>query len=66
MTAVPPVSVCIPVYNGEAHIHEAVSSVLAQTWSDFELVVVDQDSTDATVEIVESFRDERIRLVHNH
>jgi glycosyltransferase involved in cell wall biosynthesis len=60
-----PVSICIPVFNGEDHIREAIESVLAQTWTDFELVVVDQNSTDRTVEIVESFDDARIKLVHN-
>jgi glycosyltransferase involved in cell wall biosynthesis len=61
----PRVSVCIPVYNGEPHVAEAVRSVLQSTYDDFELVVVDQQSTDRTVELVSAFEDDRIRLVHN-
>lgn len=61
----PRVSVCIPVYNGEPHVAQAVSSVLQSTYEDFELVVVDQQSTDRTVELVSAHDDERIRLVHN-
>ena len=61
----PRVTVCIPVYNGEPHVGEAIASVLEQTYTDFELVVVDQQSTDRTVEIVEGFEDPRIRLIHN-
>jgi glycosyltransferase involved in cell wall biosynthesis len=62
MTAV---SVCIPVFNGGRFIAETVKSVLAQTMDDFEIVVVDNCSDDDTVEIVESFADERIRLLRN-
>ena len=61
----PRVSVCIPVYNGEPHVAQAVASVLQSTYEDFELVVIDQQSTDRTVELVSAYDDERIRLVHN-
>ena len=55
----------MPVYNGERWLARAVESVLAQTFADFELVVVDDGSTDGSAAIVESFaeRDPRVRLV---
>jgi len=58
----PLVSVCIPTYNGERFLKEAIASVLAQTLTDFELVVCDDASTDRTVEIVASFADSRLRV----
>lgn len=65
MGAAPVVSVCIPAFNGERFIEATVASVLDQTFDDFELVVVDNCSVDKTVDIVEGFGDERIRLVRN-
>lgn len=56
------ISVVIPLYNKEAHISEAVESVLEQTCGDFELIIVDDGSTDDSAEIVKSFKDERIQL----
>lgn len=61
----PKVSVCIPVFNGSAYIAEAIESVLAQTYNNFELLVCDNCSTDSTEEIVRSFKDQRIRFVRN-
>lgn len=61
----PRVTVFIPVYNREHYIGEAIRSSLAQTFSDFELLVVDDGSTDRTREVVASFGDPRIRLVCN-
>jgi glycosyltransferase involved in cell wall biosynthesis len=59
------VSVVIPVYNGERFLGEAIESVLAQTHRDFELVIVDDGSTDATPAIAHSYtaKDSRIRVV---
>lgn len=65
MTAAPKVSVAVPMYNGSAHIAECIRSVLDQTFEDFELVLVDDASTDDTPEIARSFADERIRLIEN-
>lgn len=61
----PRVTVFIPAYNREAHIAAAVGSVLAQTFTDFELLVIDDGSTDATVAVVEAFRDPRIVIVRH-
>lgn len=58
------VSVIMPAYNGEQFIEEAISSMLAQTLSDWELVVVDDGSTDATARLVHAFGDQRIRYVY--
>jgi len=60
--AAPRVSVCIPSYNGADFIGAAVRSALAQSYGDFELVIVDDGSTDATVEIARGFADPRLRI----
>lgn len=65
MAAAPSVSICIPSYNAGRWIHSAVRSALAQTFEDFELIVVDNASDDDTVEVVEAFDDERITIVRN-
>ncbi len=57
------VSVIMPAYNSEVYIRESIDSVLAQSFTDFELIVVDDGSTDTTAAIVESYTDSRIRLI---
>src|SRR6266851_9466342 len=59
------VSVCIPTYNGAEFVVKAIESVLAQTFADFELLVVDDRSDDTTVDIVRSFPDPRVRICQN-
>jgi glycosyltransferase involved in cell wall biosynthesis len=59
----PKVSVVMPSFNHAAFVQEAVESVLSQTFQDFELIVTDDGSTDATVEIVRRISDPRINLV---
>jgi hypothetical protein len=59
----PLVSVIIPAYNAAPWIAEAIHSVLAQSWRDLELIVVDDGSKDSTVELVSGIDDSRLRLV---
>jgi len=59
----PRIAVVLPVYNGERYLAEAIQSVLKQTFTDFELVVIDDGSTDGTAEILEGFRDPRLRVI---
>lgn len=61
----PRVTVLLPVYNGEDLVGPALDSVLAQTYDDFELLVVDDCSRDNSVEVVSSYEDPRVRLVRN-
>ena len=63
----PLVSVIMPAYNAEEFIEQAISSVIAQTVEDWELIVIDDGSQDRTRQIVEGFAcgDERVRLVRN-
>ncbi len=66
MTAEKLVSVIMPVYNGQRFIGEAIQSVLSQTYADFELIIVDDGSTDTTKPVVENFLtlDPRIRYFY--
>lgn len=52
---IPLVSIIIPVYNGEDYLRDAIDSVLAQTYPNYELIVVDDGSTDSTASIAQSF-----------
>ena len=61
----PRVTVLLAVHDGEPYVGAAVESVLDQTFGDFEFLIVDDASTDATVAIVESFGDPRIRILRN-
>ncbi|QLC34409.1 glycosyltransferase [Halarchaeum sp. CBA1220] len=65
MNESPRVSVVVPTYNGEAYVRDAVDSVLAQSFADVEVLVVDDGSTDGTVAAVESYDDERVTLHEN-
>lgn len=58
----PEISVLMSVYNGEEYIQESIDSILNQTYSGFELIVINDASTDQTRDIIESYQDERIRL----
>lgn len=61
----PFVSVVMPVYNGSRFVRVAIESVLAQTFAEFEIIVVDDASSDDSYSIVAAIRDPRIRLVRN-
>ena len=58
-------SVCIPVYNGEEYIEEAILSVLEQSFKDYELLIIDNQSTDNTYTLLQKFTDPRIKLFRN-
>ncbi len=60
----PKISVILPVYNSQSYIKEAVESVLAQTFTNFELIVVNDGSTDNTLKILNQFDDARIRIIN--
>jgi len=61
----PKVSIIIPTYNRANYLEQAINSVLAQTFQDYELVVLDNASTDNTSEVVRKFRDERFQYIKN-
>ncbi len=58
------ISVVMSVFNGEKYLGEAVDSILNQTFKDFEFIVINDGSTDGTREILESYNDSRIVLIH--
>ena len=59
------VSVIIPVYNGEKFLRDAIESILAQTYPDFELLVIDDASIDGSLELIRSYDDPRMRILEN-
>lgn len=61
----PDISVCTPVYNAARFIRECIDSVLSQTFPNFEMILVDDGSTDESCAIIESYTDPRIRLIRN-
>lgn len=61
----PKVSVVMSVYNGEDFLHQAIKSVLTQTFTDFEFLIVNDGSTDGTGEILASYYDPRIIVIKN-
>jgi glycosyltransferase involved in cell wall biosynthesis len=61
----PKITVLMPVYNGAKYLKEAIDSVLSQTFRDFEFLIIDDGSTDSSVEIIKSYNDQRIRLEQN-
>ena len=64
-SASPRVSVIMATYNGAAFIRQSISSLLAQSYADFEIIVVDDCSTDATPDILRSITDPRLRVLRN-
>jgi glycosyltransferase involved in cell wall biosynthesis len=65
MSAVPRLSIGLPVYNGESYLAESLDSLLGQTYAEFELIISDNASTDATAEICRHYarQDSRIRYI---
>ena len=61
----PRVTIAIPIYNDAIFLREALDSILAQTFTNFELLIVNDGSTDATLDILASYSDKRLRIVHH-
>jgi glycosyltransferase involved in cell wall biosynthesis len=61
----PTVSVLMPAYNAAPFIQDAIDSILSQTFSDFEFIIIDDGSTDSTAMIIKSYGDKRIRFLQN-
>lgn len=59
------VTVLMPVYNAEKYLSEAIESILGQTYKDFEFLIVNDGSSDKSVELIEFYHDSRIKLVNN-
>lgn len=58
------ISIIVPVYNAEKHLEDAIKSVLEQTYSEFELIAVNDGSTDRSLEILQQFTDQRVRIIN--
>lgn len=64
-SAQPILSVCIPTYRGAAHLGATIDSVLSQSFDDFELIIIDDNSPDDTSGIVARYKDPRVRYMRN-
>lgn len=62
----PEISVIVPVYNVERYLHQCIDSILAQTYEDFEVILVDDGSTDSSGEVCDYYeiKDDRVRVIH--
>ena len=60
------ISIIVPAYNSESYLEKCVDSLLAQTYTDYELILVDDGSTDSTAQICDAYRekDARVRVIH--
>lgn len=61
----PLVSVIMPVYNGERYLKEAIESILLQTFKDFEFIIINDGSKDNSLNIIQSFKDSRVKIIDN-
>lgn len=61
----PKISVVVPMYNVEEYLNLCITSILEQTFKDFELILIDDCSKDKTLEVAESFSDSRIKILRN-
>jgi glycosyltransferase involved in cell wall biosynthesis len=62
---VPRVTVLMPVYNAQTTLREAIDSILGQTFTDFEFLIIDDGSSDSSADIIRSYDDPRIRFIQN-
>ena len=62
----PKVSVILPIYNSEKYIKKSVKSILEQSFSDFEIIAINDGSIDKSLSVIESFRDKRIKIFNNY
>ncbi|RLD50552.1 MAG: hypothetical protein DRI94_08330 [Bacteroidetes bacterium] len=60
------VSIILPVYNAEKYLKFAIDSVLSQTYEKFELIIINDGSTDSSFEIIKSYSDNRIKLINHN
>jgi glycosyltransferase involved in cell wall biosynthesis len=61
----PVVSVLMPVYNGAEYLKYSIESILSQTFKNFEFLIIDDCSSDSSIEIIKSYKDDRIKLIQN-
>jgi len=61
----PNVTVLMPVYNGLPYLREAIESILNQTYTDFEFLIIDDASTDESLDCINSYQDSRIKVIQN-
>ena len=59
------ITVLMSVYNGEKYLHQAIGGILSQTFKDFELLIINDGSTDKTGEILQSYHDPRTKIINN-
>lgn len=64
MKKMPAITVLMPVYNAEVYLEEAIKSVLEQSFNDFELLIINDGSTDDSLKIIEQQTDKRIRIIN--
>ena len=60
----PKISVILPVYNAQSYLRESIQSILSQSFTDFELIIINDGSTDRSLEIIQSYTDDRIKLIN--
>ena len=60
----PKISVILPVYNAQSYLQESIESILNQSFEDFELIMINDGSTDGSLSIMESYTDQRIRIIN--
>lgn len=65
MDKIPLVSVVMPVFNSESFIGESITSIIKQSYNNWELIILNDGSTDGSIKVIEGFKDKRIKIFHN-